>query len=411
MRKIAVVTMGVSLEGEKGYSRFRSICQIFCEAGFDTTLLTTNFQHWEKKHRDLSAIDTGAYPYHLVFFEEPGYLRNIDIKRIKSHAQAAVNLGKALRESGPYDIIYCEIPPNDVARTVIEYAEEMKIPSIIDVNDLWPEAMKMILDIPVLNALMYRSFIRDGNYVYSHCSGVIGTSDEYRDRPFQDFPRKIPKETVYVGNDIGLFDKGVAECMDKVENEENTFVVTYAGTIGASYDLKTLILAAGLLEKKGYNDIRIQILGDGPDRVKLEKLVCREGINNVSFPGYQPYDIMAAYLVKSDLLVNSFVRKAAQSIVTKIGDYLAAGRPMINTSLSTEFCRIVKENRFGVNIEPEDVSVLAKTILKFYRHPDVCLRMGQQARKTAELLFDRKQSYHKIVEMAEALVETEASAD
>ena len=411
MKKIAVVTMGVCLNGEKGYSRFRSICQLFCEAGYDTTLLTTSFQHWEKKHRDLSAIDASAYPYRLLFFEEPGYLRNIDIKRIKSHAEAAVNLGKLLRESGPYDIVYCEIPPNDVARAVIEYAEEMKIPSIIDVNDLWPEAMKMVLDIPFLNSLMYRSFIRDGNYVYSRCSGVIGTSDEYRDRPFRDFPRNIPKRTVYVGNDIDVFDRGAVECMERVVKEENTFIVTYAGTIGASYDIKTLVLAAGLLERKGYNDIRIQILGDGPDRIKLERFVRRARICNVSFPGYQPYDIMAAYLVKSDILVNSFVRKAAQSIVTKIGDYLAAGKPMINTSLSPEFCRVVEANRFGVNIEPENVSELAKTILRFYRHPDVCFYMGKHARKTAERLFDRKKSYYNIVDMADKLLEPENSSD
>ena len=46
---------------------------------------------------------------------------------------------------------------------------------------------------------------------------------------------------------------------------------------------------------------------------------------------------MAAYLAKSDILVNSFVKKAPQSIVTKIGDYLAAGKPMINTCMSPEF--------------------------------------------------------------------------
>ncbi len=409
MKKIAVVTMGVSLDGEKGYSRFRSICQAFCEAGYDTTLITTSFQHWEKKHRNISAINLNSYPYQLVFFEEPGYRRNIDVKRIWSHAEAAKNLAKTLREKGPYDAVYCEMPPNNVARAVVEYAEENRIPSIIDVNDLWPEAMKMVLDIPVINKLLYSSFVHDANYVYYHCSGVIGTSDEYRERPFQDFPRTIPKDTVYVGNDIMEFDRGCAANTDLIQKKDGVFYVTYAGTLGTSYDLKTLILAAAALYQKGYGNIRFRILGDGPERKKLEQLSYKLNTPNVSFLGYQPYDMMAAYLVKSDLLINSFVKKAPQSIVTKIGDYLAAGKPMINTSLSPEFCRVVDDNRFGVNIEPENVCVLAQTILKFYRHPTVCRNMGINARKTAEELFDRKKTYHRIVELVDQLLE--ASTD
>lgn len=407
MKRIAVVTMGVSLDGEKGYSRFRSICQAFCEAGYDTTLITTTFQHWEKRHRDLSSINPNSYPYQLVFFEEPGYQRNIDVKRIWSHAEAAKNLAKTLRENGPYDVVYCEIPPNDVARAVVEYAEENMIPSIIDVNDLWPEAMKMVLDVPVLNKILYSSFIRDADYVYRHCSGVIGTSDEYRERPFQDFPRDIPRDTVYVGNSIDEFDRGCAAHKDLIKKEDGEFFVTYAGTIGTSYDLKTLILAADTLYKSGYVKIRFRILGDGPERKKLEQLAHKLNTPNVSFLGYQPYDIMAAHLVRSDLLINSFVKKAPQSIVTKIGDYLAAGKPMINTSLSPEFCRVVDDNKFGVNIEPEDARILAKTILKFYRHPSVCIDMGLNARRTAEELFDRRKSYYRIVELVDRLLGTE----
>ena len=87
---------------------------------------------------------------------------------------------------------------------------------------------------------------------------------------------------------------------------------------------------------------------------ELEELANTRQIYNVEFVGYAPYGKMAAYLKQSDVLVNSFVKKAPQSIVTKIGDYLAAGKAMINTCMSPEFREKVEADGFGVNIMPED---------------------------------------------------------
>ena len=58
MYKIAVVTMGVRLNDEKGYTRFRYICEFLADAGYQVDLITTTFQHWEKAQRD-SGKDPG----------------------------------------------------------------------------------------------------------------------------------------------------------------------------------------------------------------------------------------------------------------------------------------------------------------------------------------------------------------
>ena len=56
MKKIAVITMGVRLNGEKGYTRFRYLCDFLTEAGYQVDLITTTFQHWEKEQRDVEKI-------------------------------------------------------------------------------------------------------------------------------------------------------------------------------------------------------------------------------------------------------------------------------------------------------------------------------------------------------------------
>lgn len=407
MKKIAVISMGVKLDNEKGYSRFRYIGDFLSDAGYQVDLITTTFQHWEKAQRNLDEIKTENYKFNLKFIYEPGYKKNIDLRRIRSHRIAAKNLRQLLEKEGDYDLIYCEIPPNDVALAAAEYAKAKGIPFVPDVNDLWPEAMHMVLDIPVISDVLFYPLLRDAEKVYSLVSGIIGTSDEYRDRPLKNQQLNVPKKTVYVGNEIAEFDAGVAEYGPQISKDEEEFWVSYAGTIGTSYDIKTMVLAGKELLNRGKSQIKIKILGGGPLKEELETLAKEQNCTNVEFVGYAPYPKMAAYLAKSDILVNSFVKKAPQSIVTKIGDYLAAGKPMINTCMSPEFRNKVEHDGFGINIMPEDVNVLADAIEKLYEDEAGRTEMGKRARNIAEEQFDRPQSYKKIIELIEELTGNE----
>ena len=404
MSKIAVITMGVRLNQEQGYTRFRSICEMLADAGHEVDLITTTFQHWEKRQRDVNQIRRDQYKFRIRFIYEPGYRKNVDLLRIFSHKVAATKLKKLLEKTGDYDLIYAEIPPNNVALTAAEYAHKRGIPFIADVNDLWPEAMRMVIDVPVLSMLIFYPLQREAEKVYALASGVIGTSDEYRERPFQKRKRDIPKKTVYVGNELQVFDEGYEKNKDAVVKGEDEFWVSYAGTIGTSYDIRTMVLAAEELKKRGITNIRFKIMGGGPMKEELEQLAETRKADNVEFVGYVPYDLMAAYLTKSDILVNSFVKKAPQSIVTKIGDYLAAGKPMINTCMSLEFRNKVKKDGFGVNIIPEDAGILADAVETLYQEPEKRQRMGERARLIAEEQFDRPKSYQEILRMIEELI-------
>lgn len=396
--------MGVRLNDEKGYTRFRYICDFLTEAGYEVDLITTTFQHWEKEQRDLDKIKAEDYKFRLKFIYEPGYKKNIDLKRVTSHRTAAKNLTALLEKEGDYDLIYAEIPPNDVALAAAQYARKKGIPFVADVNDLWPEAMRMVLDVPVVSDLIFYPLLRDAEKVYSLVSGVIGTSDEYRDRPFQKQDRDIPRETVYVGNEIAVFDEGAERNQNTVKKPEGEFWVSYAGTIGTSYDIRTMVLAAEELSRRGRKEICFKILGGGPMKEELEELARSRNISSVEFVGYVPYDKMAAYLKASDILVNSFVKKAPQSIVTKIGDYLAAGRPMINTCMSPEFRKKVEQDGFGINILPEDVNILADAVESLLGDEEGRLRMGGNARRIAEEEFDRPKAYRKIERMIRRLL-------
>ena len=398
MKKIAIVTLAVALEGEKGYSRFRSLAEILSKK-YLVDIITSSFQHWEKKKRDTDKlISNNNKSYGLKFAYEPGYKKNVDIKRFYSHKIAVRNIIKIL-EKEKYDLIYCIIP-------VGNYAQKHGIKYIVDIEDLWPEAMEMISPLPKeINKLIFSSFRKDAQKAYEYADAFVGTSNEYRDVPKNKYDiTGKPAITVYVGCDLDDFDCGVQAFIDKIEKKDDEFWVTYAGNLGSSYDIPTLIKAAQELYND-YPNIKVKILGGGPLEDEFRKIADDKKCN-VEFLGYMPYRKMAAYLAKSDVLVNSFIRKAPQSIVTKIGDYLAAGKPMINTLTSPEFRQKVDEEGFGVNVIPEDEISLKHALLNIYSNKDSAKIMGEKARNVAEVQFDRKISYVKIKELIDKVLES-----
>jgi glycosyltransferase involved in cell wall biosynthesis len=391
--------MGVKLGSEtRGYTRFLSVAQVLADAGFEVDLITSSFQHWDKAQRDLRLFPAGLYDFRLVFIPEPGYAKNLDLKRLLSHRRVAKNLRGYLESAKRYDLVYCEIPPNDVAETAARYAEQRDIPFIVDVNDLWPEAMRMVLDVPLVSDVLFFPFLQSAKATYRRVTGIVGTSDEYALRPFAYCEPKTEKLTVYVGNELEQFDAGARQVGGTLKKEEGEFWVSYSGTLGASYDLATMIRASGLLIERGYHAIKFLIIGDGPDKQSLEALASRIDCN-ATFLGYQDYQTMAAYLMRSDVVVNSLVRKAPQSIVNKIADYLAAGRPLLNTGSSPELIGKIAEEDLGVSVVAEDPEKLADAIEALYKDPEGRRRMGVAARRVAERQFDRKTAYLPIVEM------------
>ena len=404
MKKVAVISASSKIcNQEKGSNRFCYLAEFLTRAGFQVDLIASTFQHMEKKQRLDTDVNVNDLPYGVVQIYEPGYPKNIDLKRIKSHQILAKSLKKHLENHGDYDLIYCAIPPNNVAAVAAKYAQTAKIPFIVDVEDLWPEAMELVFGFPVLKDLLFYPFKRDARTVFAAADGVVGTSQEYADRPFRDKTQARFKEVVYVGNELAAFDQGVLDNRDTVAKPDDEFWVTYAGTLGASYDIKTMILAGKELKNRGYDKIRMIVLGDGPTRKELEALDDQIGAGT-KFLGYCPYPYMAAVLTCSDIVLNSFVKKAPQSIVTKIGDYLASGRPMINTCSSPEFRNMVDSEGFGVNVEAEDAGVLADAVEQLNLNPEMRQVMGQKARVLAEQKFDRPRIYQKIVDMINELI-------
>lgn len=407
-KRIAIFSADAKMGDEvKGATRYTYLAERLVSAGFEVDFLTSAFQHWEKRQRDLDSFNYAAHSFNVRFIPEPSYPKNMCPQRIWAHHVMAQNVTAYFDEHHDYDVIYCQIPPNDVALAVGRAAKKYGIPFIIDVNDLWPEAFKIALNIPIVSDIAFAPFEAQAKKAYALADAIVGTSGEYAARGFRDRAEDIPKRVVYVGNDLDVFDEGARANASVVDKPEGELWITYAGGMTGCYDLSTLVRAMAKVSKQ-VPHVRLKLLGDGPTRADLESLIAQTGAP-ADVLGYMPYPVMAAYLCASDVLVNSLVENAPQSVPTKIGDYLASGCPMVNTSLSPEFAAKVAGDGFGVNVQPGDVDALATALIELLGDSQLRSRMGAVARRVAESEFDRKTSYAQLVQLISEFANSETA--
>ncbi|MDR1042355.1 MAG: glycosyltransferase [Clostridiales Family XIII bacterium] len=136
----------------------------------------------------------------------------------------------------------------------------------------------------------------------------------------------------------------------------------------------------------------------------FEKYAADAGIR-ADFLGRLPYPEMVRHLSASDIAVNPIMPGAAQSIINKVGDYAAAGLPVVNTQDNAEYRMLVDEYAIGYNRNNDDVIGIADAIAALASDSDLRHRFGTNNRRLAEEKFDREVRYNDIYGLIDAIID------
>lgn len=114
-----------------------------------------------------------------------------------------------------------------------------------------------------------------------------------------------------------------------------------------------------------------------------------EGDGHAVMCGELPYDKAMTYLSAADVLLlpmaNNGIEAARWPI--RLGDYLAAGRPIVSNAVG-EVREVLQRYSCGLATSPESPSELARGILTVLEDSRMAASMGRLARKAAEEVFD-----------------------
>lgn len=396
MKDILIIAHFTQVPGEKGNGRFHYLAEKIDKNESKVEVVTTDFSHRTKKKRHLTKEDLKKNNYKLTLLEEPIYNRNISIKRFYSHYKMAKNLKKYLSGRKKPDLIYCSVPSLDVAHVASKFAVKNDIPFVIDIQDLWPEAFKMIIKSSFINSLLFYPLEKKANSIYSSADKIVAVSETYLNRAKSVNQKSEKNIAVFLGTDLKYFDRLAKE--NKVEKKMGEIWLTYIGTLGASYDILSVIDALFILKSQGITNIKFIVIGDGPYRKRFEDYAKEKNVDCI-FWGRVNYSVMVSLLKVSDIAVNPIMPNSAGSVINKVGDYAAAGLPVLNTQENFEYRELINEYDAGLNCINHSPQDLAEKMKKLYYNSSIRVKMGENNRRLAEEKFDREITYKKILDI------------
>ena len=369
--------------------RFLYIANMLSEDN-SVELVTSGFQHNAKCHR---YRPKAKWDFQITFIDEPGYSKNVCVKRLFSHYIWGRNIFNYVKSRRQPDVIYCAVPSLTGPNFVSKYCKKENIKFIIDVQDLWPEAFQMAFNVPVLRDVLFYPLKKMADSIYSRADAVIAVSKSYVDRALRVNNKKPDTAAIYLGTDVSVFDSN-ARNNRKYKKNKNEIWLSYCGTLGDSYDISLVIDALSLISDE--DNIRFVIMGSGPKENEYRKYAYKKHIK-CSFMGRLPYEEMCGMLVASDIVINPIVRKSVATIINKHADYAACGLPVINTQKDREYRKLVEDYKMGINCDT--MREVADAIVRLASDATLRQSMGEGARRCAEEKLDRRKTYGKIVDM------------
>jgi len=167
-----------------------------------------------------------------------------------------------------------------------------------------------------------------------------------------------------------------------------------------------LVVAIGrLVPYKGYDvflralaGIQAQavVIGAGPLKTELETMAERLGIaDRVTFVGSQSADDIKCYLHAARVFTLPSVTEAEAFGIVQI-EAMAAGRPVVNTSLKTAVPDIARNDREALTVTPGDAVALADALQKLLDEPALAEHLGRNGQQRAHDAYDQAMFLQKM---------------
>ncbi len=181
-------------------------------------------------------------------------------------------------------------------------------------------------------------------------------------------------------------------------------IVLFVGRLAREKNLPNLLRAASLVVKR-FPDTLFLIVGDGPERKRLEHLAKELEIEkNVVFEGMVEYDSLPAYYRACDIFVLPSDHEGWGLVLVEA---MAAGKPVVTTDVGLAG-EVVEDGVTGIVVPRRNERELAEAIVRLIEDGELREKIGEEAKRRV-LVYNhleggrvQMQIYRRVVESATA---------
>lgn len=291
-----------------------------------------------------------------------------------------------------YDVVFVyQLSPVLMARAGLRYKKKHNKKLLLYCLDLWPDSLT--LGGIKKGSLIYNHYKKASSKIYNGADKILVSSDMFR---------KYLDEMFGIGDEkaeyLPQYAEDVFHPQNKTDNKK--LKITFAGNIGTTQSIETILYAAKKLEKE---NVEFHFYGDGSGLGALTDLSeNRLKLHNVFFHGRISVDEVPEKYAESDALIVTLSDNPvlSMSFPGKIQTYMAAGKPIIG-AVNGEAAKIIKDAQCGFVTEAQNVDGLCDCIRQFISSEknDLC----KNARRYYEENFQKEKFTAKLLAELESL--------
>jgi phosphatidylinositol alpha-mannosyltransferase len=204
--------------------------------------------------------------------------------------------------------------------------------------------------------------------------GIIGVAPLNLE-PFKKY--KKPKIVIPNGIDLDVFNPKVPKIKKFSDGKIN---ILFLGRIEERKGLIYLLKAYKILEKK-FRNLRLIVVGEGPQKKEMEEFVKENGLKEVVFEGEVKEDKVANYYTTCDLFCSPATHGESFGLV--LVEAMACQKPVVAFANEGYF-QFLHNKKGGILVKNKDWRELAKKLAILIKNQKLREKMGKIALKEAE---------------------------
>ena len=187
-------------------------------------------------------------------------------------------------------------------------------------------------------------------------------------------------------------------------NISNSFIAVFAGVMGPSQNLELLLfLAEKMLDD---TELLFLLVGDGQEKVKLQKIAKDKFLSNVRFEDFVSYESYHDLLsICSMGLVCLSPLNKTPVVPGKILGYMSAGLPIAAfLQASSDGHGIIKSAQCGFSADSADKDACVQSMRDLFNKKDSLAKLGMNGKSYAIQHFSKEACVSQLESMLENIV-------